>query len=298
MNLSIKKRQLYKQNCIDYYNNNVERYIYTYAKDYSGYPGNQIRFEIIRNLVKKNAPKKILYIGCGACVPMSKLMQEFDCLIHGIDFSQNMIDRGKIILKENGFSPNLIYKGDIETLESLPDEKYDFVIAAGVFTHLPDDQIALNNIHLKLNNGGTLAIEFRNELFSLFSFNKYSYDFFFNKLISNINLPDLFKNKTEIFLKKVFNLQNDIQIIPDSTHISNGLIKKFHNPLTIRKILEDNGFTLNNNFFYHYHALPTSFENFNQKIFNNISIEYEDPTSWKGHFMASAFVAEATKKSL
>jgi len=295
MNLSQKDIQLYKQNCIEYYDNNVERYIYTYEKDYSGYPGNKKRFEILKKLVKKYSPQKILYIGCGACMPMVKLMQEFDCLIYGIDFSQHMINRGKIVLKENGFSPNLIQKGDIELLETLPDEIFDFVYAAGVFAHLPDDQIALKNIHLKLNNGGTLAVEFRNELFSLFSFNRFSYDFVFNHLLSNVNFSEDLKNKAENYYKKAFGIPVDTHISPQSTHISNGMIKKFHNPLTINTLLEKTGLLLKNNYFYHYHVLPTSFETNNHEIYKNLSTECEAPNHWKGHFMASAFVSEAIK---
>ena len=293
--LSQKQKQWFKQNCIDYYNNNVERYVYTYKKDYLGYPGNQKRFEIIRSLVKKHAPKKVLYIGCGACMPMVMLMKEFDCIIHGIDFSKKMIDRGKTILQENGFSSDLIHEGDIEHAETLPDDEYDFAIAAGVFTHFPDDNIAFKNIHSKLRNGGVLVVEFRNELFSFFSYNRFSYDFIVNQLIFSQDLPVALKSNVNAFFKKAFDLPSDGDIDYQSTHISNGVIKKFHNPITIASVLKQAGFVFNSNYFYHFHALPIRFEQFDSKTYSNLSVKCEDPTDWKGYFMASAFVSEGIK---
>jgi len=291
--LTKQEKNNYKKNCIAHYNRTVERYIQTYQDDYTGYPGNKKRYEIIESLIQKHSPEKILYIGCGACIPMVKIMKKFNCIIHGIDFSQNMIDKGKQTLKDHGFSTELILKGDVEDFISLPDDIYDFVIAAGVFTHLPDDNTALKNIHFKLKNAGILAVEFRNELFSLFSFNKYSYDFIVNKLICFDELSDDIKDEVELFFKQRFKISNEVQISNESTFYSNGIIKKFHNPLTIHFNLKQNGFSFMNNYFYHYHALPTYFSNFDN--YNNISSHLENPNDWKGHFLASAFVCETKK---
>jgi len=295
MEIITKKKQFYKKNCIAHYEANVERYIKTYQDDYSGYPANKKRLEIMETLIQKHSPKKILYIGCGACIPMVKIMEKFDCIIHGIDFSQKMIDQGKHILIKNNFSDKLITKGDIEDINSLPEDTYEFAIAAGVFTHLLDDHIALQNIHSKLASGGILAAEYRNELFSLFSYNRFSYDFIVNKLIGLDKLPDRIKTKVEKNFKRINDISSDDKIVKNSTHISNGLIKKFHNPLTIQNDLKQNGFSLLNNFFYHYHALPTGFANIDIEVNNDLSIHLENPTHWTGLFMASAFISETEK---
>ena len=43
--------------------------------------------------------------------------------------------------------------------------------------------------------------------------------------------------------------------------------------------------------FYHFHALPPMLEGANPQLFRQTSLAMEaDPTDWRGHFMASAFI--------
>jgi hypothetical protein len=48
--------------------------------------------------------------------------------------------------------------------------------------------------------------------------------------------------------------------------------------------------------FYHYHSLPPVFEKKYPKFFRKSSQMLEKPDSWKGYFLSSAFVVEASKK--
>ena len=230
-----------KEDCINSYDRKVQRYVDTYEKDFQGYPGNQKRLDIVRNLIMRHKPRKVLYVGCGACVPMVRLMSEFGCEIVGIDFSQKMVQRGKEVLKEHGMDTDLVQVGDIEDINSLPSGLFDFAIAAGVFTHLADDRMAFMNLHDKLNPGGTLAVEFRNELFSCFSFNRFSYDFFVNVLLDNIVFPEEMRHEVEGFFKKVTEVSAGEMIAPKSTHVNKGVVNKFHNPLSIGESLGQYG---------------------------------------------------------
>jgi hypothetical protein len=47
--------------------------------------------------------------------------------------------------------------------------------------------------------------------------------------------------------------------------------------------------------FYHYHALPPMLEGALPKLFRNASLAMEDPSDWRGHFMASAFIIAGTR---
>ena len=284
-----------KQNCINSYERKVQRYIDTYEKDYQGYPANQKRLDIMCDLIRRHEPRRVLYIGCGACVPMIRLMRESGCEIVGIDFSPKMVQRGKEVLKEHGMDTDLVQEGDIEDVKCLPSGPFDFAIAAGVFTHLADDRRAFMNLYDKLKPGGTLAVEFRNELFSCFSFNRFSYDFFMNVLLEHIDFPVELKHVTEIFFKNVTGISEGDMIAPKSTHVNKGVFNKFHNPLSIGESLGKYGFNLKNNYFYHYHVLPPALEKQNSNLFNQLSLSLENPTDWRGHLMASAFISEATK---
>ena len=47
--------------------------------------------------------------------------------------------------------------------------------------------------------------------------------------------------------------------------------------------------------FYHYHSMPPIFEKKYPKIFRKTSMKLEKPDNWKGYFLSSAFVVEASK---
>jgi len=291
----VAEQATYKQNCIRMYEKKVERYIHTYAEDYRGYPGNQKRLTIMLDLVRKYNPQRILYVGCGACLPMVKLIEEFECQVVGIDFSGKMIERGKKVLEQFELNPEMAQLGDIEHLHTLPEGLFDFAIAAGVFTHLTGDAVAMQNLNRKLKIGGGLALEFRNELFACFSFNRYSYDFFLNNLIADPDLPVALREQVEMFFKENFSIPTDEKILPKSTHMKDDYINRFHNPLNIGQLFDAYGFSWIENYFYHYHILPPQFEKTNPDLYQRLSINRENPSDWRGNLMASAFVGEAQK---
>jgi len=53
------------------------------------------------------------------------------------------------------------------------------------------------------------------------------------------------------------------------------------------------GFEVKNIYFFHYHRLPPIFQKDDTKLFRKLSDEIEDPTDWRGHFLASSFIIEA-----
>lgn len=285
----------YKKKCIKSYDEKVERYISTYDKDYKGYPSNKKRYDIMRSLVRRYKPERILYIGCGACIPMVELIKKFGCFVIGIDFSEMMVQRGREVLKKNGLDPALAQLGDIEDINTFPDGRFDFAITAGVFTHLLDDGKALRNLNRKIKTGGILAVEFRNELFSCYSFNRFSYDFFLSALMADVNFPENMKRLIDNFFKNRFGISSEETVPSKSTHIKNGFINKFHNPLNINETLETYGFLWKENYFYHYHILPPLFEKINPALYHKLSLDLENPLDWRGYLMASAFVSEAEK---
>ena len=58
--------------------------------------------------------------------------------------------------------------------------KFESVLCFGVLPHIRqiDDETIIKNIHSSLNRNGIMMIEARNKFFSLFSLNKYSFDFY------------------------------------------------------------------------------------------------------------------------
>ena len=73
------------------------------------------------------------------------------------------------------------------------------------------------------------------------------------------------------------------------------ILARFRNPLTIEQdLFSKNGLAVKNIHFYHYHALPPVFSEKHPKFFREKSMDLEKPGDWRGNFMASAFVVEAS----
>ena len=53
-------------------------------------------------------------------------------------------------LRNEGFDPSLISQADVEDDSSLPQEKFDSILALGVFPHLVDENKALQNLKKRL----------------------------------------------------------------------------------------------------------------------------------------------------
>jgi len=283
-----------KTKAVEYYEQESSVYADMYKPWYNKYPFNRIRLDFVMDILKAKGSKKILDVGCGSCRPMIEMLEKgFEVV--GFDISDKMLEEGKKDLGMAGFDESLAFKADIEDVKSLPDEKFDAIIALGVFPHIINEDLALTNIKSLLNDGGIILIEFRNELFSAYTMNQYSADFYINKLIETENIPkDVLDDVVGFYSSR---LQIDNPKTTDGKIHYSTVSAKFHNPLSIEKdVLVPNGFDLNNLHFYHYHALPPVFQKKYPKLFKELSLKMENTADPRGYLMASAYVVEATKK--
>jgi len=133
-------------------------------------------------------------------------------------------------------------------------------------------------------------------LFSTFSLNKFSIDFFLNELINYDSMSNKIKDELIKYYSNKIGIKKPVKR-KDSRISYEEILAKFHNPLTIgEKIFSPVGMKIEHIHFYHYHALPPIFEKKYPKIFKQKSMEIEKPNDWKGHFLCSAFVVEASTK--
>ena len=73
------------------------------------------------------------------------------------------------------------------------------------------------------------------------------------------------------------------------------VLSRTHNPFTLRQKFEAAGSNVQT-LFYHYHCLPPMFEQAMRDQFRKLSVAMEDPTDWRGHFMASAFILAGVRR--
>lgn len=284
-----------KQKARDYYDQEARDYIKQYQEGYELYPANLIRINFIIERLKKNNVKTILDAGCGTCGPMIKLLKE-GFHVKGFDSSKEMVEQGKRELEKACYGSELIYLADLEDGPSFPTEKFDAILALGVFPHIVDEKKALFNMGKLLNPKGLVFIEFRNDLFAAYTLNKYSLDFFLNRVIDLNSIPQEIHDEVIDFYSE--RLKVDKPTKKECGKIAyTDILAKFHNPLSIGNgLFEPCNFSIVDIHFYHYHALPPIFENKYPKLFRELSLKMERPNDWRGYLMASAYVIEARKE--
>ena len=89
--------------------------MYNVKKNYIKYPINNLRLNIIKKLLLKYKPKKIIDAGCGSGMPLIQI-KKMGFNITGYDKSLEMVNKAKENLKMNNLSDKLIYLGILKNL--------------------------------------------------------------------------------------------------------------------------------------------------------------------------------------
>ena len=270
------------------------------------YPANAIRLKHVLDILKGAGVKRVLDIGCGSGLPLLRMLESgFDAV--GFDFSPRMVEESRQLLGEQGQSPDRVIQGDIERLETFPGSGFDAAVALGVFPHVLDEPKTLSNIAQALRPGGLMVAEFRNVLFSAFTLNRYSYDFYRGAFLESpaaLDPESDLGRRAEKYFRRAFQVEQDASIDqgedPDegSSDISySDLLAKFHNPLEMESVLESAGLDLLELVFYDFHVAPPVFEQDHREEFRRLSLQMEERLArdWRGNFLASAFLAVAKK---
>jgi SAM-dependent methyltransferase len=295
--------------------NSVQKHYQAVAGDYSeqykptyqGYPANLKRLEFLVARLRELNAETLLDCGCGEGTPLARL-SELGLDVWGFDAVPEMAEAAKAKLDAKG-PLNRVWQGDISQRSSFKPAGinmppvFDVSMAMGVFPHIGDEAEALSNMAAVTRPNGRVLVEFRNELFSLFTLNRYSFEFFRDKLINIDQIrtehPEYGAQLDDVQeeLKKFFRL--DLPPVRQGTAGAPGydeILSKFHNPFDLAPVFDKAGLHIVKFHFYHFHALPPLLEKGHADLFRTLSLEMEQSSDWRGYFMASAFVVEASKK--
>lgn len=290
----------------DHYNAEAENYNWQYEKESLNnlnqpYPANYFRMQLMINSFLNKDVKKIMEVGLGNGTPLLQLYKAgFD--VSGFDISHSMVDKAKETFKkfDSQYDENKIFYADIQDANTyvgaLKDGKYDGLMAMGVMPHVQNDDLVMKNINSMLKPNGHVFIEFRNKLFSLFTFNKNTVDFITNDLLKNVNKNVVSVVKEDLESRVRMDQPKKREKLSDGSPAYDAILSKFHNPMEISSLFERNGFKNIKLHWYHYHpAMPYLNEKM-PELFRQESINLEHESSdWRGYFLCSAFVVEATK---
>lgn len=264
----------------------------------ASYPANYFRLQLLLNSFISKKIKRVIEIGVGEGTPLSTLGKA-GIDVCGFDISMEMVKKSKETMKKNGKNPDQIFWGDVQDpttyAHALKDGQFDGLMAMGVMPHVENDDMVLKNMSTLVCPGGSVFIEFRNKLFSLFSFNRYTVDFILNDLLSGVS--DKIKDTVKKDLES--RLRVDMPPIRDKMENSDApgydaILSKFHNPFEVVELFKKHKFTDIQLRWYHYHPSMPYLEKDMPEMFRKEAIRLEHESSnWRGYFLCSAFVIEA-----
>jgi ubiquinone/menaquinone biosynthesis C-methylase UbiE len=240
---------------------------------------------------------KALDFGCGGGALVLKMLKR-GINVWGIEKHKNICGLARERLNKAGYDSAKIVQGSIDELKRLPPASFDFVVLMGVFQYLPPDQIRklLINVHCLLKPGGHLVGSFQNALFDLFTFNKYTIDFYQEKFFKPLGIDKLFGRGLVKDLKGL--ITNSDKPAYLATTARDNIYVQTTNPLTIGEELKKYKFNLLQRYFYSFFFVPRIIEKEYKQRLQKLTKRFEIKRSeeWYGHFMANAFVVDCVKE--
>jgi 2-polyprenyl-3-methyl-5-hydroxy-6-metoxy-1,4-benzoquinol methylase len=167
-----------------------------------GYPGNHVAYRHALNVLHERKANRLLEVGVGSglAIPVfSGAGMEF----FGFDNNPEMVAKSKMEMQKYGLPDDHVVWGDIEDSISLSpirnSGQFDGLVAMGVLPHVTHERAALRNMWHLVKPGGTIFVECRNKLFSLVTFNRFTYEFILDDLLMGVD-PAV-RDATAAFLK-------------------------------------------------------------------------------------------------
>lgn len=283
----------------------------SYYDDYytSGTAYPPVHVDIVRKHLAATGARTVLDAGCG---PASMLRDLADLNLerYGFDLTPEMVAEARRVLGGQGVAADRVWDGSVTdpaAFRPLPDgQGYDAVLCFGVLPHIraEDDAKVLANLARAVRPGGLVMVEARNQLFALFTLNRYSRDLFHEALIDVEGLRAQATAAERPKLEEALALI-DGRFRLDLPPVRKGkagepgydeVLSRTHNPFELRALAAQSGLEEVETLFYHYHCLPPMAESLAPRLFRAASVAMEDPRDWRGHFMASAFIVAGRRR--
>lgn len=261
------------------------------------YPANYFRLKRIKERVETLGLTSIYELGIGDGSPLAALAQ-MGLRVGGSDFTAGMLEVARAQFEAKGLDPSVLTWGDIQersTLEgAIATGPFDGVMALGVLPHVRDETSVIENMGAFLGSGGTLFLQFRNSMMSLWSFNRLTMEFIEDELLASQS------DKVKALVRRDLESRLAMDKPPKREWDVSGpayddILAKFHNPFELKNLVESCGFTNITFHWYNYHVTPPMLASQLGQEFRHAGISMEPSTDWRGMFLCSAGVIEATK---
>ncbi len=262
------------------------------------YPANYFRLKLVRQILADAGVKSLYEHGVGDATPLVTIAGD-GIRVAGNDVSSEMVKFARTNMTKHGLDPEAINLLDIQSHDSIDIERekagsFDAVMALGVIPHVEDDRWFVASMDKFLEPGGRLLLQFRNSMFSMFTFNRLTKEFVMDEL-----LPDVPES-----VRKIVSADLDQRLAVDkppkrTRPTGDGydeILSKFHNPFELLEIVKSFGYKDLQFHWYNYHpAYPMLAGSIDPKVYRQAQMDLEGDTSWRGMFLCSAGLIQAVK---
>ncbi len=263
------------------------------------YPANLFRLQLVARLLQEAGARSVYELGTGEATPMIKLHRALGIDVAGSDLSPEMVRLGKENLERHGLDPGLLSHVDAQDVAAVRAERSlrgesDAVIALGVIPHVTDDAAFVRSMSLFCRPGGTLLLQFRNSMFSMFTFNRLTKEFILDELMAPV--PQEFKDAVAADLDT--RLAVDLPPVRrrDDGYGYDEVLSRFHNPFELADVVRAEGYTDVRFHWYNYHpTYPMLRGQFEDRAYREAQMALEQEGTWRGMFLCSSGVIEATR---
>lgn len=263
------------------------------------YPANLFRLQLVARLLQEAGARSVYELGTGEATPMIKLHRALGIDVAGSDLSPEMVRLGKENLERHGLDPGLLSHVDAQDVTAVRAERSlrgesDAVIALGVIPHVTDDAAFVRSMSLFCRPGGTLLLQFRNSMFSMFTFNRLTKEFILDELMAPV--PQEFKDAVAADLDTRLAVDMPPVRRRDDGYGYDEVLSRFHNPFELADVVRAEGYTDVRFHWYNYHpTYPMLRGQFEDRAYREAQMALEQEGTWRGMFLCSAGVIEATR---
>ena len=263
------------------------------------YPANFFRLKLVRRILTDAGVTSLYEHGVGDATPLVTIAGD-GIRVAGNDVSPEMVKFARANMTEHGLDPESINLLDVQSYDAIDAERrragsFEAVMALGVIPHVEDDRWFVDSMDKFLEPGGRLLLQFRNSMFSMFTFNRLTKEFVMDEL-----LPDVPENIREI-VSADLDQRLAVDKPPKRTRPTGDgydeILSKFHNPFELSEIVKSFGYKELQFHWYNYHpAYPMLAGSIDPKVYRQAQMDLEGDTSWRGMFLCSAGLIEAAKE--
>ena len=263
------------------------------------YPANFFRLKLVRRILADAGVTSLYEHGVGDATPLVTIAGD-GIRVAGNDVSPEMVRFARANMTEHGLDPESINLLDVQSHDAIDTERkragsFEAVMALGVIPHVEDDRWFVDSMDKFLEPGGRLLLQFRNSMFSMFTFNRLTKEFVMDELLPDV--PESIREIVSADLDQRLAVDKPPKRTRPTGDGYDEILSKFHNPFELSEIVKSFGYKELQFHWYNYHpAYPMLAGSIDPKVYRQAQMDLEGDTSWRGMFLCSAGLIEAVKE--